>query len=60
MAAISTEPSAETIQGILRSAVSERQRLRHAGAERAALEANRKTIVYWQARLAQALARERA
>ena len=59
MAAISTEPSAETIHQILRSAVSERQRLRQAGAERAALEANRKAIVYWQARLAQALARER-
>jgi hypothetical protein len=59
MAALSTVPSSETIQGIIRSVVSERQRLRHDGAGRAALEANRRAIVYWQARLAEALARER-
>lgn len=57
-----TEGGADTIQEILRSAVSERERLRHSGADQAALEANRRAIVYWQARLSQALidARRRA
>jgi hypothetical protein len=55
MAAVQAEHDADTISRIIRSAVDERQRLRRAGADPAALEANRRAIDYWQARLSQAL-----
>jgi predicted TIM-barrel enzyme len=58
MTAVSTDPTtAETMERILRSAVRERERLLHAGANEAVLEANRRAIAYWQARLAEALAK---
>ncbi len=53
--ASSTDLSPDAIQAIIRSAVSERQSMRRAGADKAALEANRRAIVYWQGRLARAL-----
>jgi hypothetical protein len=45
----------ERIRGVLESLVSERQGLRRAGTDRAALEANRLAIVYWQQRLSHRL-----
>lgn len=60
VARASTKLSPDTIQAIIRSAVNERQSMRRAGADKAALEANRRTIVYWQGRLARALIDSRA
>jgi hypothetical protein len=45
----------DAIHQVIRSAVDERERLRRDGADTAALEANRRAIAYWQARLSQAL-----
>jgi hypothetical protein len=44
------------VRTILDRLVDERQRLRFGGAERSALEANRRAIVYWQRRLGGELA----
>ena len=45
----------EPIRAVLESLVQERQALRRVGADRAALEANRLAIVYWQHALAERL-----
>jgi hypothetical protein len=55
VASVSSDLSAEAIHGIIRSAIAERQRLLRSGGDAAALEANRRAIAYWQARLSQAL-----
>jgi hypothetical protein len=45
----------DLIRAILNSLVRERQGLRHADTDRAALEANRIAIVYWQQELSKRL-----
>ena len=45
----------DPIRAVLESLVQERQALRRAGADQAALEANRIAIVYWQHALAERL-----
>ena len=52
--------TAERIRAVLNSLVHERQALRHAGADQAALEANRLAIVYWQQELSKRLVETRA
>jgi hypothetical protein len=47
--------TAERIRAILNTLVRERQTLRHAGTDPAALEANRLAIVYWQQELSSRL-----
>ena len=47
--------AAERIRAILDTLVHERQALRHAGNDQAALEANRLAIVYWQQELSSRL-----
>jgi len=45
----------DLIRVVLDSLVRERQELRHRGTDRAALEANRIAIVYWQQELSKRL-----
>jgi hypothetical protein len=45
----------DRIRAILNTLVHERQALRHAGDDAAALEANRLAIVYWQQQLSSRL-----
>jgi hypothetical protein len=45
----------DRIRAILNALVHERQALRHAGTDQAALEANRLAIVYWQQELSSRL-----
>jgi hypothetical protein len=45
----------DRVRAVLASLVHERQTLRHAGTDRAALEANRLAIVYWQQELSKRL-----
>jgi hypothetical protein len=47
--------TADRVRAILSSLVRERQTLRHARTDRAALEANRLAIVYWQQELSKRL-----
>jgi hypothetical protein len=55
-----TEPRIATIRQILADLVHQRQSLRGADSpETMLLEANRRSIVYWQAELARALLAER-
>jgi hypothetical protein len=46
---------ADQARAVLASLVGERQALRHHGTDRAALEANRLAIVYWQQELSKRL-----
>ena len=50
----------DLIRAVLNSLVRERQALRHAGTDQAALEANRIAIVYWQQELSRRLVETRA
>jgi hypothetical protein len=49
---------AQRIREILDQLVRQRQTLRNAAGEEGALEANRRSIVYWQGQLASALIEE--
>jgi hypothetical protein len=62
MAVVATSPDgagragkADRVRAVLASLVHERQALRYAGTDRAALEANRLAIVYWQQELSKRL-----
>ena len=62
VAVVDTSPDAagradntDLARAVLASLVHERQALRHAGTDRAALEANRLAIVYWQQELSKRL-----
>ena len=62
MAVVETSPdaagragNADRVRAVLASLVHERQALRYAGTDRAALEANRLAIVYWQQELSKRL-----
>jgi hypothetical protein len=50
------EGRVEALEQVLSYLVAERQRLRHEGADRVTLEANRRAIVSTQSRLSRALA----
>jgi hypothetical protein len=47
--------TADRVRAVLTSLVGERQSLRRAGTDQAALEANRLAIVYWQQELSKRL-----
>ena len=62
MAVVETPPdgagragNADRVRAVLASLVHERQALRYAGTDWAALEANRLAIVYWQQELSKRL-----